>query len=434
MTHRTITRRELLAKGAAAGAGSLLLNGMYKTGLASAATGLRAGSVNPIKAHLTLYNWGTPVDKQIWTAAIARFNKLFPNVTTTDNIVPVTSWGDYADKLKVLIAGNAAPDLINVGIEGFRLLQSKNFVSPVDSYLGKSPQLTSDIRPKLLSPGAINGKTYYIPHLYETMVIFYNTKMFAKAGIPRPSANWTWNDFLAIAQHLTTGSGANKVYGYGHAYADFQLEPWFYTNSTSQLTADLTRSNLTDPKFIESVTFIHDLVNKYRVAPNPVGYNENDEFAAGKVAMVGGGHYVLQTLDAAHFHDYDIVPWPKKRVSATVFGVAGWGISPTCQVPAVAWELIKEFSSPQTEIDKAKAGVNEPVSTAALNSAAFLAEPKHARLFVDVLANATFNGYAPVKYDDKERIFMQYMGLVMSGSMSPAAAMKAADSQLNAIL
>ena len=31
------------------------------------------------------------------------------------------------------------------------------------------------------------------------MLIYYNTKMFEAAGIDRPSDDWTWDDFLAIA-------------------------------------------------------------------------------------------------------------------------------------------------------------------------------------------------------------------------------------------
>jgi len=150
--------------------------------------------------------------------------------------------------------------------------------------------------------------------------------------------------------------------------------------------------------------------------------------------MVAGGHYVIQTLNAAGFHDWDIMPWPSNRATATVYGVAGWGINPQCASPDVAWELIKQFGSAQTAIAKAKAGVNSPVNTSALNSALYHAQPKHAQLFVDALTYATYQGYAPVQYDAKERIFDQYMGLVMAGTMSPAAAMKAANAALNSAL
>ena len=192
-------------------------------------------------ASLELYNWGTPVDKQIWDDAIARFNQRYPNVTVTNNIVPVTSWADYADKLTTLAAGGHLPDLINIG-DGYRAVTARNLVIPLDDYIAASPELTSDIDPKLLNSTAVDGHVYWVPHLYETMVIFYNTKMFQDAGIERPADDWTWDDFLAIAQKLTTGEGADKVYGYCHAYADFQMHPWFLTNGSYQTTADLKES------------------------------------------------------------------------------------------------------------------------------------------------------------------------------------------------
>ena len=244
--------------------------------------------------------------------------------------------------------------------------------------------MTADIDPKLLEPATIDGHVYWAPHLYETMVIFYNTKMFQDAGIERPADDWTWDDFLAIAQKLTTGEGADKVYGYCHAYANFQMEPWIHTNGSYQLSDDLTKSNLTDPKLVEGLQFAADLVNKYHVSPDVQGFNPNDSFAANKCAMVGAGHYAMQTFDQAGFKDYDIVPWPQKAQSQTVFGTAGWGISQATQHKDLAWELIKEFSGPTTQLDKAKAGVNEPVSKTALNSPEFLSHPAHASLFSDV--------------------------------------------------
>ena len=37
------------------------------------------------------------------------------------------------------------------------------------------------------------------------MTMFYNKKMFADAGDPEPDPDWTWDDFVSIAQKLTTG-------------------------------------------------------------------------------------------------------------------------------------------------------------------------------------------------------------------------------------
>ena len=139
------------------------------------------------------------------------------------------------------------------------------------------------------------------------------------------------------------------------------------------------------------------------MSPDVQGFNPNDSFAANKCAMVGAGHYAMQTFDQAGFKDYDIVPWPRKTTGTTVFSGAGWGISQGSQHPDLAWELIKEFSGPTTQLDKAKAGVNEPVSKTALNSPEFLSHPAHASLFFEVIPSAE-PAANPVFFNDLELI------------------------------
>jgi multiple sugar transport system substrate-binding protein len=153
---------------------------------------------------------------------------------------------------------------------------------------GPAPiMLTDDVDPALNAPFKIDGKTYYIPHSWNNMVIYYNTKMFKDAGIDPPKPDWSWDDFLGIAKKLTTGSGADQVFGFGIPNFNFGLQPWLLTSGTTQLNADWTDSNLNDPKVVESITFVHDLVHVHKVSPAVEGSNNDQLFAAGKMAMGG---------------------------------------------------------------------------------------------------------------------------------------------------
>ncbi len=53
---------------------------------------------------LVLFDFGDANDKQIRDAAIARFNKRFPNVKVTDQFTPIASWADYLNKLIAQVA------------------------------------------------------------------------------------------------------------------------------------------------------------------------------------------------------------------------------------------------------------------------------------------------------------------------------------------
>ena len=138
-----------------------------------------------------------------------------------------------SNKIVTQVAGGQAPDIINIAIEGARLLQSKDLLIPLDDIMAKDPnsaELTDDVHPALIAPFNIDGKTWYIPHSWNNMVIHYNTKMFADAGIEPPKADWTWSDFLETAKALTTGEGDNKVFGFAIPNFNFGLTPWLLTN------------------------------------------------------------------------------------------------------------------------------------------------------------------------------------------------------------
>ena len=57
----------------------------------------------------------------------------------------------------------------------------------------------------------VNGKVIGIPALVDNLAVVYNKKLFAKAGLALPTADWTWQDFVSDAQKLT--DAAAKQYG-----------------------------------------------------------------------------------------------------------------------------------------------------------------------------------------------------------------------------
>src|SRR5258708_13383270 len=194
------------------------------------------------KGELVLFDFGDANDKQVRDATIARFNKRYPNVKVTDQFTPITSWPDYIDKLVTQVASGKAPDLIHIATEGAQLSIQKKLIIPLDEFTKTDPgnDLLSDIDPTLLKGFTVEGKLYLVPEAWNNMMIYYNTKIFKEAGIPRPADDWTWDDFLAIFKRLTSGEGSRKRFGFGIPYFNFVLPPSRYSNGTSLLKAEHT--------------------------------------------------------------------------------------------------------------------------------------------------------------------------------------------------
>ena len=151
---------------------------------------------------LVLFDFGDANDKQIRDAAIARFNKRYPNVKVTDQFTPITSWPDYIDKLVTQIASGKSPDLIHIATEGALLTINKKLVIPLDEFTSSDAgkDLLTEIDPALLKGFTVEGKLYLLPEAWNNMMIYYNTKVFKEAGVSRPADDWTWDDFSRASQ------------------------------------------------------------------------------------------------------------------------------------------------------------------------------------------------------------------------------------------
>jgi multiple sugar transport system substrate-binding protein len=118
-----------------------LLRPLLSAGAALALSGtISAAPPSPdTKADLVLFDFGDAKDKQIREAAIARFNKRYPNAKVVDQFNPITSWSDYLDKLLTLSVSGKAPDLIHIATEGAQLGVHKRLLRPLNDFVENDP-------------------------------------------------------------------------------------------------------------------------------------------------------------------------------------------------------------------------------------------------------------------------------------------------------
>lgn len=439
---RRVSRRDFLRLAAAGGGAALLAAcGAPQSGGGSASEGGAAAepaapATGGGATTLKIFNFGGEADQVIYSAAYDRFKQSHPNVTIEDNFVPVTTWSEYTNKVVAQVAGGQAPDIINIAIEGTRLIVSKGLLMPLDELLTNDPggkELIDDVAQPLIDAFKVDGKIWQVPHSWNNMVIYYNTKIFEEAGIEPPKPDWTWQDFLTIAKQLTTGSGADQVYGFAIPNFNFGLTPWFLTNDTYQLTADWSDSNLTDPKMLEAITFVHDLIHVHKVAPSVEGANNEALFSSGKVAMSGWGHWPIQGFLASEFRDFDVQFWPRNTKGTSVHGVGGWGIYAESPNKELAWELIKELTSKETIQATAEAGVAIPARRSVAYSEAFLKFPSNSKIFYDSLEDSK-PVPSPANFNEFETIFMRHVGEIFAGTVTPEAGLAAAHEELSAAM
>ncbi|HEY8192850.1 MAG TPA: extracellular solute-binding protein, partial [Gaiellaceae bacterium] len=284
-----------------------VLKGLGVSAAAGAVGGPRLAVAQAKPVTLTYVNYSAGVDKPMWDSLIGEFAKANPGITIRYQPVPGESWGDYFDKLATMIAGGNPPDVSRVAIEGARLVVSRGLATPLDDFMKGDAEIEEymkDVSPRLLEVFRVDGKTYELPFDWNNMVMYYNTKMLEKEKLAAPKKEWTKDEFVTLADRLTkrSASGEPEVFGFGFAVQYFSgTMPWMFANATNILSDDWTKSNLQDPKVLEVLQFMQDLVWKHKVSPKPPASHTDiySLMAAGKIAMAGGGRWpVLQMTKA----------------------------------------------------------------------------------------------------------------------------------------
>ncbi|MCY4146530.1 MAG: sugar ABC transporter substrate-binding protein [Chloroflexi bacterium] len=391
-----------------------------------------------ISEHLVVYNFGGAQHQEVFANAIARFNEVYPNVTVEDLYIPSTEgWGGFTTNILLRIRSGLQTDVIAIAIEGAHELIASGALLPLDDAIAADAALQeveADSHPALAAGLAgRDGSAYFITREWNNMIFHYNTDMFEAAGLGMPDPMWTWDDFLDTALTLTSGEGGDKVFGYVIPFFFFGLQPWFHTNGTGVLTDDWSQSNLDDPKMLESVKFIHSLVHEHGVAPAPEGTDSLGLFTSERAAMVCFGRWTFANYIANDFRQVDIVPWPRKESGTTVFGSGGWAITKSASNVPLALELIKEFSSVETDVDSIRFGTFIPSRRSSAQREDFLAFPDHAHYFWDSLDDIK-PVPSPANFAEMSEIFMRHMGDIMANIATPEQGLEAAHIELTAAM
>ncbi|CAI6070978.1 ABC transporter substrate-binding protein [Cohnella sp. JJ-181] len=177
-----------------------------------AASGSSAASDEPVTIKLA--SW---IPKAQMDGMLAEYKKEKPNVTVAyEELVENNDSVEGLKKLDLLIASGSDLDVVMFpSAAEYSKRVGLDLLAPLDDLLGAEGIKVTD---EYTVDPSLNGKVYALPDTYENYFVLLNKEMLDKAGLPVPT-NWTWDDFYDYSRKLTSGEGANKVYGtYFHSW------------------------------------------------------------------------------------------------------------------------------------------------------------------------------------------------------------------------
>jgi multiple sugar transport system substrate-binding protein len=226
-------------------------NGGNNMSTAPAAGGSAAASKQPVE--IKLYTYGTE-QQYNWNKTIDAFQQKNQDIKVT--LVQLSAKGDTQEagkKLDLAVASGEAMDVVMFSDPAsYAQHVGLGMVAPLDDYIAKDGGYKEEAEYKVDTH--LNGKVYALPGKFNPWYVLLNKTMLDKAGLPVPK-DWTWDQFADYAKKLTTGEGADKVYGTyfngpnNGGWMEFTKLMMINTpDSTEFLKADGT-SNMSDPNF-----------------------------------------------------------------------------------------------------------------------------------------------------------------------------------------
>ncbi|NJC71565.1 ABC transporter substrate-binding protein [Planosporangium thailandense] len=294
-----------------------------------------------------------------------------------------------------------------------------------------------------------NGKRCAMPVLADAYGIYYNSDLFAAAGIANPPR--TLAELADDAKKITVfkPDGSIKVAGFLPLFN-------FYENSPAHLAPAVGATWLardgksaigSDPAWKDLLTWQKSLVDWY-------GYDKleafrsslGDEFSAdnafqkGQVAINIDAEFRLAFLaDQAPNVKFGVAPLPTR--DGANYG-AGYvtgnviGVSKTAKNPEAAWELVKYLTANTGTIVKLANGLkNVPTTTDALSSPALEAGPEF-KTFIQIFTNPRSSTTPPSPvgpaYQEK---FQDFLSSYQAGKVADLnAGLKDVDNQINQLI
>ena len=273
-----------------------------------ASAGETAGS-EPVPIRVALFTDGNDMSAT-QKAVFDSFTEEYPNIKPQFEYITSDSygsnWNGYLMKIQTMIAGNDAPDVIALGLEGVAMMAMNDMALPLNDFIDSHQEELAPIldaqNEDLMKIFEIDGNIYSIPYEANCVVTHINKDIFEQANIELPDYDWTWDEFVEICEQIKN-SGLD-VYPFACTSNFFCYQALMYCNGASPLNEDWTASTISSPESIKVGQFFQDAIFKNGYAPEPSEtITDTELMIQERVAMTWTGRWVSDDYNSSEFYD-----------------------------------------------------------------------------------------------------------------------------------
>ena len=290
---------------------------------------------------------------------IANFEKLYPNITVTAQKPGGSSANGVTNAISSLqneVASGNAPDVAQETFGDLSFVVGKLKARALDDLVGRDTvqaNFTSDhpFAPTARTLGDYGGKTYGMPFVFSTPVLYYNASIFKAAGLDpaKPPATWAEVKADALAIKSRTGKDGAYIDCLTQVAGDWCYQALVASDGGSVLSGD-GKLTFAQPPAVQAVSMAQDMVNSGAM-PKLTQVQAYPEFAAGNMGMMLESSSLQGTFAKGakgagwQLADAALPSFDGKPTAPTNSGAALFVMSKDPAKQRAAWDLIKYLTS-----------------------------------------------------------------------------------------
>ncbi|HVV08946.1 ABC transporter substrate-binding protein [Amycolatopsis sp.] len=297
-----------------------------------------------------------------WTNTIndllTKFHQLHPNITVHGQPpqgAGAASANTISSVQSQLMVGKA-PDVAQLTFGDLDYAVNKLKPAALEDLVGTDAVQaafggTHPIAERARTLATMNGKTYGMPYVFSTPVLFYNADLFRKAGLDpdKPPATWAEVQQDALAIKNATGADGAYIDCLTKAATDWCLQALVRSDGGRVISADRKTLTFADQGAVDAVTMAQQMV-RTGATPDLAQSQSSDAMGRGGLGMILETSALQGTFQqqAAGKWELRSAPMPSYGDKAAVPTNSGSALFIFSGDPAkqrAAWELIKFMTS-----------------------------------------------------------------------------------------
>ena len=209
-------------------------------------------------------------------------------------------------KVLQMASSHTLPDVLMLDNPDLQQFAQSGALSPLRNY-GISAK---GYQKGVVAASTYKGKLYGLQPITNSIALFYNKDVLAKAGVTPPK---TWAELRADAKKLTSGSTYGLALSAPANYeGTWQFMPFMWSNGGDE-------RNIATPQVAAALQLLVDLKSDGSMSSSVVTWSQadvDDQFKAGNAAMMVNGPWQFPVLNSVTSLHYGVVPIPVPKAGS----------------------------------------------------------------------------------------------------------------------